>query len=81
MPRLVLWQALENEAVEGSRNLPTAEEFAEMQRAAAQARRDAEVARSRAEGAAKLEAARAKSLIRKRDCEAGVPGACRASKQ
>ena len=81
VPRLVLWQALENEAVEGSRNLPTAEEFAEMQRAAAQARRDAEVARSRVEGAAKLEAARAQSQKRKRDCAAGVPGACTASKQ
>lgn len=81
VPRLVIWRTLESEAVEGSLNLPTLEELNEMKRAAKQARVDAEVARSRAEGAAKLEAARAKSRQRKRDCEAGVPGACTASKQ
>jgi hypothetical protein len=81
VPRLVLWLALENESIEGSLNLPTPEELAAMKRAAEQARRDAEAARSRAEGEAKLEAARAKSRKLKRDCEAGVPGSCPASKQ
>jgi len=81
VPRLVLWLALENASVEGSLNLPTLEELNAMKRAAEQARKDAEVARSRAEGAVKLEAARAKSRKLKRDCGAGVPGTCTASKQ
>lgn len=81
VPRRVLWLRLENDAIEGSRNLPTLEELNAMKRAAEEARVRAEAARSAAEGAAKLEVARQKSRKLKRDCEAGVPGSCTASRQ
>lgn len=80
-PRRVLWLRLEDEQIVGSRNLPTLEELAAMKRAAEEASRRAEAARAAAADAARLEAARQKSRKLKKDCEAGVPGSCVASKQ